>query len=73
MTCTPSARHRPPSTTTAAPEAVPPGLVWVTDSEPGYRRVRRGDQVHYLDTRGKRLRYDATLARIRKLAIPPAY
>ena len=52
---------------------MPPGLVWVTDSEPGYRRVRHGDQVHYLDTRGKRLHDEATLARIRKLAIPPAY
>ncbi len=71
MTRSPSARHRPPAST--APEAVPPGLVWVTDSEPGYRRVRHGDQVHYLDTRGKRLRDEATLARIRKLAIPPAY
>ena len=52
---------------------VPAGLVWVSDAEPGYRRVKRGDAVHYLDTRGKRLRDEATLARIRKLAIPPAY
>jgi len=29
--------------------------------------------VHYLDTSGKRLRDEAALARIRKLAIPPAY
>jgi DNA topoisomerase-1 len=55
------------------PEAVPSGLVWVTDAEPGYRRVRHGDQVHYLDTQGKRIRDEATLARIRKLAVPPAY
>jgi DNA topoisomerase I len=52
---------------------VPSGLVWVSDSEPGYRRVKRGDQVHYLDTHGKRLRDEAALARIRRLAIPPAY
>jgi DNA topoisomerase-1 len=62
-----------PSHADAAPEAVPRGLVWVTDAEPGYRRVGRGDQVHYLDTHGKRLRDEATLARIRQLAIPPAY
>ena len=62
-----------PARADAAPEQVPPGLVWVSDAEPGYRRVKHGDQVHYLDTRGKRLRDEATLARIRKLAIPPAY
>ena len=62
-----------PAHADAAPESVPDGLVWVTDSEPGYRRVKHGDQVHYLDTRGKRLRDEEALARIRKLAIPPAY
>ncbi len=62
-----------PARADTASDAVPPGLVWVSDSEPGYRRVKRGDQVHYLDVRGKRLRDEATLARIRKLAIPPAY
>ena len=65
--------HPQPAHADAAPAFVPAGLVWVTDSEPGYRRVRHGDQVHYLDTRGKRLRDEATLARIRKLVIPPAY
>jgi len=65
--------HAQPARADAAPEPVPPGLVWVSDAEPGYRRVKHGDQVHYLDTRGKRLRDEATLARIRKLAIPPAY
>jgi len=54
-------------------EPVPAGLVWVSDSEPGYRRVRRGDGFHYLDTAGKPIRDEAVLARIRKLAIPPAY
>ncbi len=70
-------RRRPtparPAPADAAPEPAPAGLVWVSDSEPGYRRVKRGDQVHYLDTHGKRLRDAAALARIRKLAIPPAY
>jgi DNA topoisomerase-1 len=53
--------------------AVPPGLVWVCDSEPGLRRVRVGDEWHYLDAEGRRVRDEATLARIRRLAIPPAY
>ena len=55
------------------PEPVPAGLVWVSDADPGYRRVKRGDAVHYLDPHGRRVRDEATLARIRKLAIPPAY
>jgi DNA topoisomerase-1 len=73
------ARHRPaitPPVRVAGPspsEPVPEGLVWVSDGDPGFRRVKRGDQVHYLDPDGKRVRDEATLARIRKLAIPPAY
>ena len=55
------------------PEAAPSELVRASDAEPGYRRVRHGDQVHYLDTQGKRIRDAATPARIRKLAVPPAY
>jgi len=55
------------------PVPVPAGLVWVSDAEPGYRRVRHGDQVHYVDPDGRRVRDEAVLARIRKLAIPPAY
>jgi len=69
MARTPKPTPAPPS----EPVPVPAGLVWVSDSEPGYRRVKRGDSVHYLDPRGKRVRDEATLARIRKLAIPPAY
>ncbi len=70
MTRPPASPSRPAE---ATPAPVPEGLVWVSDAEPGYRRVRRGDEVHYLDPRGKRLRDEAILARIRKLAIPPAY
>ena len=62
-----------PAHADASPEPVPAGLVWVSDSEPGYTRVGQGDKVHYLDTHGKRLRDETALARIRKLAIPPAY
>jgi len=62
-----------PAAAAGPPSSVPPGLVWVTDAEPGYRRVKRGDQVFYVDPQGRRVRDEATLARIRKLAIPPAY
>jgi DNA topoisomerase-1 len=56
-----------------APVAVPAGLVWVSDAEPGFSRERRGDKMVYLDATGRRIRDEATLARIRKLAVPPAY
>jgi DNA topoisomerase-1 len=62
----------PPARPTA-PTAVPDGLVWVCDAEPGLRRVRKGDAVHYVDADGRRVRDEATLARIRRLAVPPAY
>jgi len=51
----------------------PQALRWVSDQELGYRRVRAGDGFAYLDTRGRPLRRSAELARIRALAIPPAY
>jgi DNA topoisomerase-1 len=71
MTRAPGVRRTRP--VPAAPERAAGELVWVSDAEPGYRRVKRGGQVHYVDALGKRLRDEATLARIRKLAIPPAY
>ena len=78
MTRTPAARRNrapavQPARADSAPEPVPAGLVWVSDAEPGYRRVKRGDGVHYVDADGKRVRDESVLARIRKLAIPPAY
>lgn len=42
-------------------------------SMPGFTRVRRGRSFQYLDVRGHSLRDRATLARIRRLAIPPAW
>ena len=49
------------------------GLTYVNDHEPGIRRMigRRG--VAYVDASGKQLRDEDTLARIHKLAIPPAW
>jgi len=48
------------------------GLVYVTDGEPGIRRVRHGAHFRYR-LREKPVRDVATLARIRVLAVPPAY
>ena len=63
---------------------VPRGLVYVSDQARGIRRVRlaarkkRGRKqaparFHYVGPSGRRIRDMRTLARIAKLAIPPAY
>jgi DNA topoisomerase I len=49
------------------------GLRYVSDSTPGIRRRRAGTGFTYLDPGGRRITDGATLARIRSLAIPPAY
>src|SRR4051794_11158116 len=49
------------------------GLRHVSDDRPGIRRVRCGKGFRYLDANGRRIRDDSTLARIRSLAIPPAW
>ncbi len=49
------------------------GLVYVSDTEPGIRRRRRGTQFHYEDSAGERVTDSSILDRIRRLAIPPAY
>jgi DNA topoisomerase-1 len=49
------------------------GLRYVSDVEPGIRRVRDGAQFRYLGPDGAEITDEAELARIRKLAIPPAY
>lgn len=49
------------------------GLVYVSDEDRGIRRERRGDAFEYYKANGDRLTDEATLERIRKLAIPPAY
>ncbi|HET9835191.1 MAG TPA: DNA topoisomerase IB [Rhodanobacteraceae bacterium] len=48
-------------------------LSYVSDTEPGYTRQRRGKHFVYLDRRGRQLTNERVLARIRALAIPPAY
>lgn len=49
------------------------GLVYVTDEKPGITRRRAGKGWSYRAPDGKPLKDARTLARIRSLAIPPAY
>ncbi len=49
------------------------GLVYVTEDEPGFSRRRAGKGFSYRDIEGRPIRDPDVLARIRKLAIPPAY
>jgi DNA topoisomerase-1 len=65
-------KARPPSSTrrTAAESA---GLRYVTDERAGIGRRPAGDGFSYVKPDGEPLRDEATLGRIRKLAIPPAW
>lgn len=49
------------------------GLIYVSDAEPGISRIRRGKAFAYLGPNRQPVRASRTLARIRGLAIPPAY
>jgi DNA topoisomerase I len=49
------------------------GLVHVNDKQPGLNRLRRGNGFSYRDADGRPITDRAELARIRALAIPPAY
>lgn len=48
-------------------------LRYVRDDRPGIRRLRSGRGFRYVSAAGRPIRDSSTLARIRKLAIPPAY
>lgn len=49
------------------------GLRYVSDTQPGMRRRRTGQGFRYVDAAGKPVREGATLARMKALAIPPAW
>jgi DNA topoisomerase-1 len=49
------------------------GLRWVSDDRLGIRRVRSGKGFRYVAPDGVPVRDEKTLARIKSLAIPPAY
>lgn len=63
-----------------SPPPPPSGLVYTTDDKPGIRRLRRkgtkakgAAAFDYVSASGRKLRDPRVLARIAKLAIPPAY
>jgi DNA topoisomerase-1 len=49
------------------------GLTYVSDHDPGIRRRKSGTGFSYVRPDGQPVRDEATLDRIRKLAIPPAW
>src|SRR5687768_6092633 len=49
------------------------GLRYVSDTQPGIRRKKSGKGFAYVGTTGKTIRDPKEIARIRSLAIPPAY
>lgn len=52
---------------------VPEGLTWCSDEATGLSRRISGSGFRYLDRTGQTIRDDKVLARIRALAIPPAW
>ncbi len=48
-------------------------LVYLSDTDPGLTRLRHGEHFRYRDARGKAVRDEETLARVRSLVIPPAW
>lgn len=50
-----------------------PGLRYSTDGEPGIHRVRRGTAFAFRDASGRPVRDRESLARFRRLVIPPAW
>src|SRR5580698_9720851 len=57
----------------AAQMAIEAGLVYVSDAEPGIRRLRAGKGFRYLTPENRKLAAAKELKRIASLAIPPAY
>jgi DNA topoisomerase I len=49
------------------------GLRYVSDEQPGFSRQRKGEEFEYLDQKGKPIRDEQRLLRIKRLAIPPAW
>jgi len=49
------------------------GLRYVSDEQPGFSRQPKGEEFEYFDTKGKPIRDEQRLLRIKRLAIPPAW
>jgi DNA topoisomerase-1 len=58
---------------TSIASAVAAGLYHATDDAPGIRRIGAHPRFRYVDASGRRVRGASTIARIRDLAIPPAW
>jgi DNA topoisomerase I len=69
----PEPRGQAPPSAEAADAAASAGLRYVSDDEPGFRRLRRGKGFRYVDADGKPVTERSALKRLRGLAIPPAY
>ena len=52
---------------------MPEGLLYASDQMPGFTRTKRGKRFVYLHANGQQLSDAKHIARIEKLAIPPAY
>ncbi len=63
----------PDETSASLASAEEAGLRFVADTEPGITRRRSGKGFRYLSASGAPLREERALARIRALAIPPAW
>ena len=50
-----------------------PRLVYSSPRDAGYRRLGEAPSFAYQDAQGRKVTDEATLARIARLAIPPAY
>jgi DNA topoisomerase I len=57
----------------AAQMAIDAGLIYVSDAEPGIRRLRAGRGFRYVTPENRELAAEKDLKRIASLAIPPAY
>src|SRR5258706_16289695 len=57
----------------AAHMAARAGLIYVSDSLPGYRRIRKGKGFRYLLPDGAALKSRREIRRLASLAVPPAY
>ncbi|HWG11253.1 MAG TPA: DNA topoisomerase IB [Rhodanobacteraceae bacterium] len=69
----PTTRSEASQTIARPPSLKSVGLSYSSDTESGLRRRRKGKGFHYVDAQGRRVVSEATLSRIRRLAIPPAY
>ncbi|MDB5894635.1 MAG: topoisomerase [Rhodoferax sp.] len=63
----------PPPKPPTSPARQAPSLRYVSDEIPGLTRMRKGDTFRYRDSEGRWLTDEDEIARINKLAIPPAY